>query len=204
MQTNLVTPPPHAPPPAVPAPAIVTEPSVPAAELTVQQHKVASDSTGSNSGPRPPEQQAVILWRGIIPALMTATVGVEDHVRASGCRVLLDRLAANSGDGTDAVEVMLIEQLALAHFRAAQLQAQAAEAKSLEAARVYNAAAGRMLAEFRKITLTLQTYREKALALARAEREAVRSTTPPPQAADNKDTQGKRGRHEKKIGQQSR
>jgi hypothetical protein len=106
---------------------------------------------------------------------MTTALGVEGQVRAPGCRVLLDRLTANAGDPADAVEVMLIEQLTMAHYRAAQLQAQAAEARSLEAIQIYNSAAGRLLAEFRKTALALQTYREKSLALARAERDATQT-----------------------------
>jgi hypothetical protein len=87
----------------------------------------------------------------------------------------LDRLAANTVDPGDAVEVMMIEQLTLCHFRAAQLQAQAAEAKGLEAIQIYNIAAARLLAEFRKTALALQTYRAQSLALARAEREAAQT-----------------------------
>jgi len=124
------------------------------------------------AAPHPPEKQAAILWRGILPSLLTTAVGVERQVGVSGCRVLLDRLVANAGSPADSIEVMLLEQLTMAHYRAAQLQSQAAEAKSLEAVQVYNTAAARLLAEFRKTTLALQTYREKTLALARAEREA--------------------------------
>jgi len=130
--------------------------------------------------PQPPvpqaaAQQAAILWNALIPSLMTRALGVEGYVQASGCRVLLDRLVDNAGGPADAVEVMLIEQLTMAHYRGAQLQAQAAEAKSLEAVQVYNTAAGRLLAEFRKTALALQTYREKAIALARAECRASQS-----------------------------
>jgi len=130
-------------------------------------------------------------------------VGIEGQVRASGCRVLLDRILANAADPADAIEVMLIEQLTMAHYRAAQLQAQAAEAKNLEAAQIYNTSAGRMLSEFRKTALAMQTYREKSLALARAEREAAQTGGAVSEPKVQKSARGgqKRRRHAEKTGQ---
>ncbi len=167
----------HRPPPTSPSPD--RSPSRPGGTPVAPPPR--PEPTPPPPGPEPPApvpqppvpqaaaQQAAIVWKAIIPALMTRALGVEGHVQAPGCRVLLDRLVANAGGPEDAVEVMLIEQLTMAHFRAAQLQAQAAEAKSAEAVQIYNTAASRLLAEFRKTALALQTYREKAMALARAE-----------------------------------
>lgn len=145
---------------------------------------------------RPGEQaaakQAGILWNTVIPAFMTKMLGVEKYVQAPGCRYLLDRLVDNAGGPVDAVEVMLIEQLTMAHYRVAALQAQSGEAKSLEAVQVYNRAAARMLAEFQKTVLTLQAYREKAIGLARSECRASPRGTNSSHTGAKKQVQGKR------------
>jgi hypothetical protein len=152
-------------------------------------------------------KQAQLLWRSVVPTLMSTAleVATAGQVQSSGCRHLLDRLIANASHGEDAIEVMLVEQLAVAHYRAAQLQTKAAEAKNLEAARVYNGAAGRMLAEFRKTALALLAYREKSLALARAEREAEQSGVALGAAGDPEPAQANRagGNHAQKAGQRT-
>src|SRR5262249_35003500 len=62
----------------------------------------------------------------------------------------------------------------LAHLRAGQLQAHAGMAEGLETVRLYNAAAARLLAEFRKTALALKCYRG-------APGRGERTETPPPQ-----------------------
>ena len=51
---------------------------------------------------------------------------------------------------------MLLEQLALAHFRIGQLHVSAGSAQGLEAVKVYNSVAARMLGEFRRTALALR------------------------------------------------
>ena len=154
--------------------------------------------------PQPPvqptaSQQATILWNVVVPSLMTRAIGIEKYVQAPGCRVLLDRLVENAGNPGDAIEVMLIEQLTMAHYRAAELQAKAGEATSFEAIKIYNTAAARMSAEVRKTALALQTYREKALALASAESKISQSGAVSSHTGAGEPVQGSRrgGRREK-------
>jgi hypothetical protein len=85
---------------------------------------------------------------------------------------------------------VMIEQLTMAPYRAAQLQTQAAETKSLEAAQVFNTAAARLLAEFRKTALALQTDRAKSLALTRAERDAAQTARARTQTGGRKTAKG--------------
>ena len=54
---------------------------------------------------------------------------------------------------------MLLEQLALAHFRIAQLHVCAGTAKSIEGAKVYNSVTARLWGEFRRTALALRAYR---------------------------------------------
>jgi hypothetical protein len=79
---------------------------------------------------------------------------------ASGYRQYLDKLRTDAGNPSDPIEVMLLEQLALAHLRTAQLQSKAGSAEGLETAKIYNAAAARLLSELRQTALAIKTYRE--------------------------------------------
>jgi len=70
-----------------------------------------------------------------------------------------DNVLEAAGQPTDPIETMLIEQLLLAHHRIADLNVQAVSAATTEAAALYNAAAARLMAEFRKTSLALREYR---------------------------------------------
>ena len=59
------------------------------------------------------------------------------------------------------IEVMLVEQLALAHFNIGRLQMKASQASDAKLAIAYGDAATRLLAEFRRCTLALEDFRAK-------------------------------------------
>jgi hypothetical protein len=107
------------------------------------------------------ERQAEIVKRAIIPACLASALGMNEYVGASGYRMYLDQLRRDAGDPSDPIEIMLLEQLAICHLRAAQLQGRAGEAVSMEAIELYNMVAARLSAEFRKTALALQTYRDR-------------------------------------------
>lgn len=92
---------------------------------------------------------------------MATALGLDGEIGPSGYRLFLDGLMRDAGDPTDPVEIMLLEQLALCHLRSMQLQGQAGGAKGLEAIELYNSAAARLTAEFRKTALALKEYRSK-------------------------------------------
>jgi hypothetical protein len=108
----------------------------------------------------PPETQAHIIEQFVIPALMATALGMDRYVNGSGFQAYLEKIRKDAGNPTDPIEVMLLEQAATAHLRTAQLQSRAATAEGLEAAKLYNAAAARMLSEFRQTAITLKVYRE--------------------------------------------
>lgn len=107
-------------------------------------------------------QQAEHLRNNLIPAMMTQIVGDEETFDASGFRTFLDRLMDDAGNPNDPVERMLIQQLAMAHFRIGELHIKATEAKSVELVKAYNSAASRLLGEFRRVALAISTYRGQA------------------------------------------
>jgi hypothetical protein len=77
-------------------------------------------------------------------------------------RAYRDNLMKDAGNPADPIETMLVEQLMLAHHNVGRLHIQAAAARDPEEARVCNASAVRLMAEFRRSALALRTYRVPA------------------------------------------
>ena len=91
---------------------------------------------------------------------MASTMGLSNLFTSNGFRAYLAEFLRDAGATEDPIEVMLLQQIALAHFRVGGLHAQAAETARCEAAKVYNAAAVRLLGELRKTVVALQDYRQ--------------------------------------------
>jgi hypothetical protein len=77
-----------------------------------------------------------------------------------------DRLLSDCGNPKDPIEVMIIEQLSLAHFSMGLLSCKAANNRQPEAVGVYSGAAARLMGEFRRSALALQAYRAASRQLA--------------------------------------
>lgn len=75
----------------------------------------------------------------------------------------LDDLKKQIGEPEDPVEVMMMEELAFAHFQIGDISAKAAEAGQLTEQAVYYAAAARLLGEFRRLAESFQRYRQKRI-----------------------------------------
>jgi len=103
--------------------------------------------------------QAEVLREGAFPALMATGLALDKFFDASAYKVYLQGVMRDSGDPTDPIERMLIEQLCLAHFRVAQLQGAAGQASGLEGMKLLNTVAARMLGEMRRTALRLKAYR---------------------------------------------
>lgn len=102
---------------------------------------------------------AELLREGIFPALMASAVGFDNFVETSAFKVYLERFLNDLGNPKNPIERLLAEQMALLHFRVAQLHVDAAQAKSCEAIKMLNSATARLLGEFRRGALTLQALR---------------------------------------------
>jgi hypothetical protein len=102
------------------------------------------------------------LQYAVIPGVLANAVGLERSFDPAAYRQFLDDLMAEAGHPTDPVERMMLEQLALAHFRLARLHASAANAQAVETIKVLNGAASRLLSEFRRLSLALKAYRTPA------------------------------------------
>jgi hypothetical protein len=103
-------------------------------------------------------QGAELLRKGAFPALMATALEINPCIETEAYRIYLEQLKEDAGSPTDPIEVMLIEQLCMAHWRIAQLHGNAALAKSIEGIKMYNTVASRLLGEFRRTALALRAY----------------------------------------------
>jgi hypothetical protein len=85
--------------------------------------------------------------------------GLLQRVDAAAFKIYRDQLLLDAGNPSDSVEVMLVEQLALAHFNVGRLHFRSATADGLEAARAYGSLAVALTGEFRRTALALRAYR---------------------------------------------
>jgi hypothetical protein len=124
---------------------------------------VASDAdTARNARTQKAARQAEAIGKKLFPAFMATALGMDRFFESAGYKLFLEQMLEDCGSPTDPVEQMLIQQLALCHFRVGQLHASAGEAKSSEAAKLYNSIAARLLGEFRRTALALCAYRTRA------------------------------------------
>jgi hypothetical protein len=81
---------------------------------------------------------------------------IRDEFTAFELKAYRDQVV---GAAADPVEKMMVEQLLWAHHRLGHLHGAAIRATTIETAEAYNAAAVRLMAECRKMSLALREYR---------------------------------------------
>ncbi len=104
-------------------------------------------------------KQAEALRKVVFPSCMATALGLDLRIGPAGYQRYLEQLLLEAGSPSDPIERMMVEQLALAHFRVGQLHVGAAQAKSVEVVKLYNSATARLLGEFRRTALALRDYR---------------------------------------------
>ena len=105
---------------------------------------------------------AEVLKQNLFASLMAGALSLDRcGIETSAFKVYLQRFLDDLGDPTDPIERMMAEQVALAHFRIAQLHVGAAESNSLEAIKLYNATASRLMGEFRRTCIALHLMRSR-------------------------------------------
>jgi hypothetical protein len=109
------------------------------------------------------EHFAIRLRETVVPLFLSANLSRPlPQIDTAAYQIYRDRLLADCGSPSDPIEVMIIEQLALAHINTGLLHCRAANSGSVEGASVYLGAAARLMAEFRRSALALQAYRAAA------------------------------------------
>lgn len=107
-----------------------------------------------------PTAQAAIIKNTLFASLMTTAVGDYEMFTAAAFEAFIKELIREYGNSGDRLEQMQIEQLALAHYRIADLHAQAAGAKDARAVEAYTGAATRLMAEFRRQVMAIRRARQ--------------------------------------------
>ena len=122
-------------------------------------------SSQSSSTPEQPSMtvdlQASVVKRGITPTALAMVLDMENMIGAAGCRFFLDEMIQESGNPSDPLEIMLLEQTAMCHQYSIQMQALSKKAEGIEAIELYLSGAARLSGEFRKTALALKEYRKK-------------------------------------------
>ena len=139
-----------------PAPAIP-----PLLERSPDHPPPPAEPTAAWPGPAPTSDQIAAQFREAAGSAFfyLSMVSVFPVVDTYAFKTFRDRLLADCGGPTDPIEVMLIEQITLAHLNIGRLQFRSASADSVEAAKVYGGLATQLTAEFRRTCLALQAYR---------------------------------------------
>lgn len=126
-----------------------------------QQSKVSRPASSMKEALAKYQPQARAIQETSAAAALATCMGkvFGDEFGSCAFKAYRDNVLEAAGQPVDPVEVMLVEQLLLAHHRIADLHTQATNAKTTEAAALYNAAAVRLMGEFRKTSLALREYR---------------------------------------------
>ncbi len=108
------------------------------------------------------DHQAAIVSNALFPMDAVHALSLREDVSVTGMRVFLAQFRQDAGATGDVIERLLIDQLALAHFRAGRLHALAEETTQLEFRRLYIAAAARLLTAICQTVDTLRNYRDSS------------------------------------------
>ena len=135
--------------PLVPGGKRKTSAVVPAQGLTPEQKVLARLN-----------RKATIIRNLAFPAAMSAAVPVAKSIGTAAYKVYQDWFVRMAGNPSDPVEIVLLQQITLAHHRVALLHAEAEQTKSYEATKIYSTAATRLTGEVRRLALALKQYRE--------------------------------------------
>ena len=118
-------------------------------------------SSAPEQSTRSSAEQAYAVKQAVAPAMLATVLGVENTIGVSGYRVYLDELIRDSGNPTDRVEIMLLEQIVVCHHISMQMQIYAKTAQGAESTEMYMVAGSRSSAEFRKTVMALKEYRKR-------------------------------------------
>lgn len=128
---------------------------------TTTGHPPLGADTAKHAAAQQAAQRADAISKGFLPSCMAAACGLNGTFSPESFRGFVDQFLRDAGDPQDPIERVLVRQLVFADLRLSSLHAEAAEAKSAEVAKIYTAAAARLLAEIRRVAITIRDYRER-------------------------------------------
>jgi hypothetical protein len=105
------------------------------------------------------KDEAMIARDLLIPGALSAILGSK-LVSHLGVKIYVNTFYRDNGCPTDPVEIMMLEQLLLAHHRLAQLHVRATEVTSPDLLKIINTAVTDLMGEFRRLSLAIRIYRK--------------------------------------------
>jgi len=126
----------------------------------------------STMPPAEPTVEAIIAQQaanikdvtGAAQMYIAVTSSIAPHITTEAFKQYRKTLLEQAGSPTDPIEIMLIEQIALAHFHIGRLHLKSCSTAQAPLAIAYSDAATRLTAEFRRSALALEDYRAKQIA----------------------------------------
>lgn len=119
------------------------------------------ESSGNSDPQRQQSQaQAEAITKTSAAAVLATCLGKTygKVIGSNGFKAYVEANLEASGNPTDPIVRMMIEQLVIAHHRIGDLHAEAACAGNPEVAALYQATAARLMNEFRKSAMALREY----------------------------------------------
>ncbi len=147
-------------------------------QLVATLEPSAESGSGPSDGQPTPEPSEVPcsaehfaghLRETAVPLFLKASLGrVLPQVDLIAFKIYRDRLLAECGNPTDPIEIILIEQIVMAHLISGHFHVKGVNTASVESAGVYLGAAARLTGELRRTALALQVFRAAARHLTNA------------------------------------
>jgi len=121
-------------------------------------------------------QQAVNLKdvAGASQMYIAVSSSIAPDISTEAFKIYRQKLLEQAGSPTDPIEIMLIEQIALAHFHIGRLHLRSCSTADGLLSVAFADAATRLTAEFRRSALALEDYRAKQI----ARRQALTGSAP--------------------------
>lgn len=104
-------------------------------------------------------RQANIIEGGYFPTCLIDSLALGENMNLFSVRVLLARMHDETGDRSDPIAKMLVDQIFAGHLHIAKLRADAAATNDFEFKRLYFNSAARLQSELCKTVQTLIDYR---------------------------------------------
>ncbi|MEI7687159.1 MAG: hypothetical protein WCL32_19245, partial [Planctomycetota bacterium] len=104
-------------------------------------------------------RESAILGNAVFPISILHALRLDGDITLTAARIFLAQFRHDAGEPADAIEKLLVDQLALAHLRVGQLHADVEATSQVEFKKLYLVAAVRLLGEISKTVNSLIAYR---------------------------------------------
>ncbi|MGA2259309.1 MAG: hypothetical protein ABSG53_31940 [Thermoguttaceae bacterium] len=146
-------------------------------------------------------QQAVNLKdvAGASQMYIAVSSSIAPDISTAAFKIYRQKLLEQAGSPTDPIEVMLVEQIALAHFHIGRLHLRSCSTADGLLSVAFADAATRLSAEFRRSALALEDYRAKQIARRQGSVGTVPVVVPEPKAVPKRVSKARKNESTAKL-----